>query len=271
MIETLIYVTISIGIILLLSVKQKRYWENHLLLFVKTKRAILICLLLIGLAYTSLELQKNKKTVHTEFNIGSLDNTSIGQINILDRGVAGRWDIEAKDNGKIFKNIAVYLIPFLLFLFRGSVKQKLILFFIFSQGYILTESITGLVKGLVDRYRPFAYMSRSGLEQLPAKGKEKFLEDSVDYDILNSFFSGDASILAYGFAFFAFSYSIIYTNRVYKNAVWLVAILGICLGCYFRVVSGKHFPTDVIVGGIVGGFIAFLILKLHVSKAIKIL
>ncbi|WP_430682206.1 phosphatase PAP2 family protein [Maribacter halichondriae] len=70
--------------------------------------------------------------------------------------------------------------------------------------------------------------------------------------------------------FFAFSYSLIYNNRISKNVVWIAALLGVFLGCYFRTLSGKHFPTDVIVGGLVGSLVAVGILKLHISKRIEL-
>jgi len=269
MTETIIYITISVVAITFLIINQKSYWEDHLKVILRPKLEILVCLVLVGLSYSSIELHKDKKNKHTEFTIGSLDQKSIEKINILDRSIAGRWDIKAKDNGKIFKNIAVYLIPLFLFLFKGSIKRKLVLFFVFSQGYILTESLTGLTKGLVDRYRPFAYMSKIGLENLTSRQKEKFLEDIVDYDILNSFFSGDASNLAYGLAFFAFSYSLIYSSRTSRIIVWIIAFLGVFLGCYFRTLSGKHFPTDVIAGGLVGVLVAVGIIKLHINKRTK--
>lgn len=269
MTQTLIYITISIVTITFLIINQKDYWKDHIKVILRPKLEILICLVLIGLSYSSIELHNNKKNKHTGFTIGSLNQNSIEQINILDRSIAGRWDIEAKDNGKIFKNIAIYLIPLFLFFFKGSIKRKIVLFFIFSQGYVLTESLTGLTKGLIERYRPFAYMSKSGLEGLSAIAKEKFLEDIVEYDILNSFFSGDASILSYGLVFFAFSYSLIYNNRIGKNIVWITAFIGVFLGCYFRTLSGKHFPTDVIVGAIVGTLVAVGIIKLHLGKRTK--
>lgn len=266
MTDFIIYISISLLAITILLFNQKDYWEDHFKVILKPASEIFVCLLLIVLSYASIELHTLKKKEHIAFTIGSLDSQSIKQINIVDRSIAGRWDIEAKDNGKIVKNIAIYLIPFFLFLFKGSMKRKLILFFIFSQGYVLTESLTGITKGLVERFRPFAYMSVQGLEKLNAKEKEKFLEDIADYDILNSFFSGDASILAYGLIFFAFSFNLIYTNHIAKKTVWIFSVLGVIIGCYFRTLSGKHFPTDVIVGGLVGALVAIVIIKLHLNK-----
>ena len=268
MTELIIYSIITLLIVIVLIINQKEYWKDHFKVTLRLKVEILICLILIGLAYTSTELHTIKKKEFSEFTIGSLDQNAIQEINVLDRGIAGRWDIDAKGKGKIFKNIAIYLIPLFLFLFKGSIKRKIVLFFIFSQGYVLTEAITGITKGLVERYRPFTYLSINQLEKLNPKEKEKFLEDIIDYDILNSFFSGDASILSYGFVFFAFSYSLIYTNYRNKSIVWITAIVGIVLGFYFRTLSGKHFPTDVIVGGLVGALIAIGILKLHNGKNI---
>ncbi|WP_273566408.1 hypothetical protein [Maribacter halichondriae] len=134
MTEIIINATISLVIIKLLTINQKGYWEDHFKVILRAKLEIVVCLILLGLSYSSIELHKVKKNEHTEFTIGSLDHKSIEQINFLDRSIAGRWDIEAKDNGKIFKNIAIYLIPLFLFLFKGSIKKKAcFVFYFFSR------------------------------------------------------------------------------------------------------------------------------------------
>ncbi|WP_299439829.1 phosphatase PAP2 family protein [uncultured Aquimarina sp.] len=267
---TIIYILISLIIVLLLVLRKNDYFQDHCIVTLSSKKEFLICLVLIGLSYTSIELQKIKADNFTEFEIGSLNQAKINQINTFDRGITGRWDIRAKNNGKVFKNTSIYLIPFSLFLFAGSLKRRLVLFFIFSQGYVLTESLTGLAKGLVNRYRPFAYRTINEIETLNPEAKEKFLEDIVDYDILNSFFSGDASIIAFGFVFFAYSYSLFYKERKYKNILWIIALIGVVLGCYYRTSSGKHFPTDVMIGAIVGFLVAFGILLIH-KKSINLI
>jgi len=260
---TLLYIAISVLLILILIVNQKNYWSDNKAITLNFKREIAICLVCVGLSYASVELQKEKASNHVEFEIGSLDQTTIEEINFIDRVIAGRWDIIAKNNGKLFKNIAIYLIPLSLLFFIGSIKRRLALVFIFSQGYYLTGALTGLAKGLVDRYRPFAYITHKEIEKLSIKAKGKFMEDIVDYDILNSFFSGDASLTAFGFMFFAISYSLFYKHSRLKTVIWAIAIIGTVLGCYFRTLSGKHFPTDVLLGGLVGTAIAYGIVKIH--------
>jgi membrane-associated phospholipid phosphatase len=258
-----LYTVISVLLILVLTINQKNYWKDYKAITLNFKTEIIICLVCIGLSYASIELQKRKANNHSPFEIGSFEKSDIERINFIDRVVAGRWDIIAKDNGKTFKHIAIYLIPLSLLFFIGSAKRRLILFFVFSQGYVLTESLTGLAKGLVDRFRPFMYMTQNEIDKLGLKAKEKFLEDVFDNDIQNSFFSGDASITAFGFIFFAASYGSIYKDSSLKWLIWSISIIGVVLGCYFRTVSGKHFPTDVFIGGLVGTSIAIGILKIH--------
>jgi len=265
---TLIYMIISAVIALLLVTSRTNYFHDNNIVALRLKREILMCLILVGLSYTATELRKNKANNFSEFEIGSLHQTKVDQINSFDRVIAGRWDLQAKSNGKILKNIAIYVIPISLLFFAGGIKRRLVLFFIFSQGYVLTESLTSISKGIVNRYRPFAYRSSDEIEQLNINAKESFLEDIASYDILNSFFSGDASIIAFGLVFFAYSYSLFYKESKYKKVVWMMAVIGVVLGCYFRALSGKHFPTDVLMGGLVGLLVALGILIMH-KKGVK--
>jgi hypothetical protein len=49
----------------------------------------------------------------------------------MDRFMAGQWDIIAKDNGEIFKNITHFFISISLF-FWGSIK-RIPIFYFFSR------------------------------------------------------------------------------------------------------------------------------------------
>lgn len=259
----LFYFILLLFIVLFLVLNQKQYWKENYALTLNLKREIIICLVCVGVSFASMELHKASYKKHSSFEMGSFDQTQIDSINIFDRSVAGRWDIVAKARGKIFKYTAIYIIPVSLLFFIGSVKRRLSLFFIFLQGYVFTESLTGSVKGIVNRYRPFTYRTMEEIENLNVKAKEKFLEDIADYDVINSFFSGDASLTAYGFAFFAFSFQNFYRENRYQKVVWIVAVICIILVCYYRAMSGKHFPSDVLTGALVGSMIAFSIIKMH--------
>lgn len=267
--DTVIYIIIAIVLLALIISDRKNYWKDHAKVLLNWKMEIIIVLVLIALSFTATELMEAKKSRFTEFTMGSFTSSDIEELNVIDRSFAGKWDIVAKDLGKYFRNTAIYLIPFSLLLFRGSIKRRLVLFFIFAQGYSMTESLTGIAKGLVERFRPFTYRSAEGVEQLAAVEKEKFLEDIVSPDVVNSFFSGDVSMATFDFAFFAMAYSLIYTNKTTKTLVWILAAAAILVGAYLRAMSGKHFPTDVLAGALVGCFVACAILNWHQNKQLS--
>lgn len=259
----ILYISLSVLVVFLLVLNKQGYWQDHQIVNIKWITDGAIILLCAGLSYTSIEIHKAKKARYIPIEADSLNQEDIDQLNIIDYSLAGQWDTTAKGRGKIVKNVAIYLIPFSLLLYIGSIKRRLVLFLIFSEGYVLTESLTGLAKGMVDRLRPFAYISKSAIENLSLKSKEDVLEDLSSYDISNSFFSGDASITAFGLMFFAYSFSMFYAKSKFKTLIWILFFVGIILECYFRVQSGKHFPTDVFAGAIVGSLIAWGILKIH--------
>lgn len=259
----ILFITLSVLCILLLTVKQKRYWQDSQLIRLGVTKDVVIVLLCVGFSYASIQLHQAKEARHIPFEVGKMDHVAIQKINFIDRAMAGQWDMVAKDRGKTIKNVATYLIPLSLLFFAGSIKRRLVLFFVFTQGYVLTESLTGIAKGLVDRFRPFAYMSKESIENLDSEAKSEVIEDLANYDIQNSFFSGDASISAFGLVFFAISFGLFYPQSRFTKIIWVLAISGTILACYFRVQSGKHFPTDTLIGALVGSLITFGIIRIH--------
>lgn len=260
------YALVALAIFVLLTARQDHYWRDHQNIVLRPRREVLICLGCIALLYVAGYVLHAKAEAHPGFEIGSLSD-SVEAINPVDRPLAGVWNLKAKYIGKLFKNTAMFVIPVSLLLFVGSVRRRVVLFFVFAQGYVLTDSLTGLTKGLVDRYRPFAYLDPTGVAALTGAEREKFLVDIANNDIRNSFFSGDASVTAFGLLFFAFAFSRFYPSSRWKYTVWTLAATGTALGCIFRAMSGKHFPTDVLAGAFVGGAIAVGVLWFHGRRA----
>lgn len=261
----ILYTFLSALCVLLLVVNRKNYWHDNQAVKLHLVKDSIIVLFCFILSFASIELHKIKKARHAPFEVGMMNEKDISQINFLDHSFAGNWDVEAKSYGKVIVNVSIYLVPISLLLYIGNIKRRLALLLIYSEGYVLTESFTGLAKGVVYRLRPFAYIPTSSIQKFSQDSKEELLEDLANYDISNSFFSGDVSISAFGLVFFALSFGFFYPESRFKTLVWILSFLGIMLTCYFRVQSGKHFPTDVIIGAVVGSLIAWGILKAHRS------
>jgi membrane-associated phospholipid phosphatase len=106
-------------------------------------------------------------------------------------------------------------------------------------------------------------MTLEEIDKLEGESKEMYLEAVNGDDIENSFFSGDASSTAFSFIFLAKVFNDYFPESNLKFGIWGISISGTVLQSYFRAKSGRHFPTDVIVGSLVGGSIGFLLPHLH--------
>jgi hypothetical protein len=197
------------------------------------------------------------------FNVGSFTPSDIQKINFIDRGVAGTWNSDASKASDILKIASKSGVQAALIFFPGNLKTRGSLFMIYLEGFYLTNGLTSLSKGMTDRYRPFTYMTQDQIDQMGIQEKNRFLSDISGSGIEDSFFSGHASSTAYGLVFLAKVFNDYFPDTNWKYGVWAFSLAGITLEDYFRVKSGNHFPTDVIVGSLVGGSIGFFMPWFH--------
>jgi len=119
---------------------------------------------------------------------------------------------------------------------------------------LLTQSAIGKwTKTLTHRKRPFVYDENISLEK-------KFARNSQ-----HSFYSMHSST-AFAAATFGYYY---YLDNYGKNYFIASLLFGSATAtAYLRVASANHFPSDVVVGAIVGSGISYLICKYHHSAKI---
>jgi membrane-associated phospholipid phosphatase len=125
----------------------------------------------------------------------------------------------------------------------------------YSEVLLLNVGITGIVKGLSKRTRPYAYDSASPLEQ------------TTKIDSRLSFFSGHASTTASNYFFTASVLNEYITNNTTKTLIWSAAVIIPAITGFSRVNTHWHFPTDVIVGYIVGAAIGYLVPLIHKQES----
>jgi membrane-associated phospholipid phosphatase len=116
---------------------------------------------------------------------------------------------------------------------------------------LLVTAVPRLVKLQVQRIRPYVYNPDAPMQsKLTAEAKR-------------SFFSGHTTSAFATAVFISGVYSDYFPKSAWKPYVWSASLLMASTIGYFRFESGKHFPTDIITGAVVGGGIGFIIPYLH--------
>lgn len=126
-----------------------------------------------------------------------------------------------------------------------------------TDAVVITEAVvwSGAVQDIVRRAvrRPRPYMYTPGLDPSEREGAE------ADF----SFFSGHTSNTFAMVTAAAFTYTLRHPHSKWRWLVWSLAIAGETTEPVLRVLAGDHFPTDCIVGALVGTSAGILFPALH--------
>jgi len=181
----------------------------------------------------------------TEDGVNSLNQEDV---NSFDRIAIGPYQEDILGDALVYSS---FLLP-LTFLAYEDTKQDFgNLSLMYGEVVILNAGINGLVKGLTTRTRPFVYDENS-----PADKK-------YNVDTRHSFYSGHTSMTASNSFFTARVFTEYLTDNTAKVLIWSAAALIPAVTGLSRINTHNHFPTDAIVGYIVGAAIGYLIPELH--------
>lgn len=140
-------------------------------------------------------------------------------------------------SSKILWTVVLLLVGFIIYRNRKRIID--VIFYFLS--VFTAMGITYIVKFFVLRPRPIHIEAWEGkIHAIGSYSEEHY-----------SFFSSHASS---SFAIAIFAFLILKTQRLYG----IIAIIWAALVSYSRIYIGKHFPGDVMVGILVGSFVAYL-------------
>lgn len=125
---------------------------------------------------------------------------------------------------------------------------------IYAETMLINAGAVYLFKSLVKRPRPYVFNPDAPLHK------------KLEKDARMAFYSGHTSMSFASAVLFAKSFNDHYPHSNWKNAVWAGSLLTAGTVGYLRVEAGRHYPTDVLVGALVGGAIGYFIPKIHKSK-----
>lgn len=177
-------------------------------------------------------------------------------VNRFDRPFAGKWNLGAK---RWSDGLAIGLMvsPAALFAMYDERDDFFKIAMMGTEAALLTYGLTNLTKGIARRPRPFLY------------GTEAPAEERTKRDAARSFFSGHTAFTATALFFGASVFDAYHPYSPWRPLVWGGAIGGSALVGFLRMRAGKHFPTDVLVGYVVGINAGLLIPWLHKRENVK--
>jgi len=124
----------------------------------------------------------------------------------------------------------------------------------YGESVLLVYGLTMMTKALVHRPRPYAYNTESHWNRSSPEASA-------------SFFSGHTSLAFNGAVFSSLLYQKYNPDSGWIKPIWAGELTLATVTGVFRVLSGKHFPTDVIVGAAVGSFTGWFVLRIHENSS----
>ncbi|MBU2445656.1 MAG: phosphatase PAP2 family protein, partial [Bacteroidetes bacterium] len=200
----------------------------------------------IASSVTALIIDSKVKSLSIE----EINKLSLDDINSFDRGAAYNWSEDYSLASDLLVSFSAAA-PALLFLSEKVRKDFITVSAMYLETMIYSMALPYLAKGSFQRARPFVYNKNVSLE-------EKLLPDAK-----KSFFSGHTTMAFSTAVFLSTVYGDYFPDSKNKPYVWAGSLLIATLTGYSRYEAGKHFPTDIIAGAIVGSAIGYIIPLIH--------
>jgi membrane-associated phospholipid phosphatase len=194
---------------------------------------------------------------HRGYSEFELTNLGASGATGIDRVALNRWD-EAAGHRSDYALFAAFGTAGLTALAHTQADRRfgdaVVLGSMWFQTNLSTLMLTDAVKNSVRRNRPFVYFDGAPLDA------------RMEPDARKSFFSGHASLTACNTFFAAKVWSDLHPNSRWKPVVWSAATLVPAYVAWQRVEAGKHYPSDVLVGAVVGAAVGYLIPTIHLDR-----
>jgi len=168
----------------------------------------------------------------------------------FDRAATDNYSTNADKISDIFLFSSIAL-PFLPHISETCREEDFKIVGMAFQTFFITDGITNLTKAFRKRFRPFTYNTELS--------DEIRLSNGARY----SFPSGHTSSTAALSFFAAKVYTDLHPDSKWKPLIWGLAITLPAANGYLRFKAGKHFPSDVVAGYLIGAGIGVLVPSLH--------
>ncbi len=176
--------------------------------------------------------------------------------NPLDRWAARPYSKSFDTCGDVAMGMSGFVFPASVFIAEGvtgnmSVKEEFSLALMYAETVCLGNAVKEVIKMSVQRPRPYMYFDNPDAASLE------------NHDFEFSFLSGHTLNAFMGAGFLSYNFCKYYSDSSYKIPVVLTSYGLACATGTFRMLSGNHFPTDVLAGAALGTVIGIGVPVVH--------
>jgi hypothetical protein len=178
-----------------------------------------------------------------------------GDINYIDRSATDNWSEEA-DRASDVLLLATVISPSLLvvsYINEREWYRFITIVIMYSEAVLINTGVTRTVKSLAGRKRPYLYNDSLSTEKRVRYGKSS----------VKSFYSGHTSLAFCSAVFLSKTWGDIHPNSYSRYLVWGVSLTAASATGYLRYTAGQHYPTDIVVGAVMGGIIGYMVPVMH--------
>jgi len=206
-----------------------------------------------GLTVSALDKTKPYTQEELETNPPKLSS-----INSIDRGSALNWSPSVSTASDAVL-LTITVLPALFLSEHHTGRDITTLLVMYAEVFAFNYGVTEFAKSSVNRSRPYVYNENVSMGIRTGSFSRK------------SFFSGHTSQTAAASFYFAKVITDYHPTlrRGLKWGLWIFAATVPAANGYLRVWAGKHFPTDVMAGYVVGAATGLLIPELHRTRNSK--
>lgn len=214
------------------------------------------CDILLGLTgFSTLGLSMYLDRDTTGPDETEVENLNRKDINVIDRSATDNWSEEA-DRASDVLLFATAISPSLLFVSYINERQWnrfFITLIMYSEAVLINTGVTRTVKVLAGRKRPYLYNDSLSTEKRVSRGKSS----------VKSFYSGHTSLAFCSAVFLSKTWGDTHPDSDSRYFVWGISLTAASATGYLRYAAGRHYPTDIVAGAVMGGIIGYMVPVLH--------
>jgi membrane-associated phospholipid phosphatase len=216
-------------------------------------------LLILPVAFGLSELGGHLAEQPDPVTIAEIEALRPSEVNPFDRCATRYWSFDWEDRSDGYRDAVILSAGLLLStqaVVRGRLSESVTVAVMLAETYFLLRGVTLTTKGLVGRYRPYLYNTDRSAQERSWRDEE---------EAALSFFSGHAAAAFAVATFTSKVFTDVHGRSAGTDLLWGSSLSLAALTGYARIRAGMHYPSDVVVGALVGGAIGWLVPTFHRS------